>query len=99
MKLTGKKVLVVGTKRSGLGAIELLRAQGAHVMAMDEKPLSPEEKLKFEGLGVPVVLQMPENLSFGGAEMDLIVLSPAVPFDLPLFTDIRSRGIPVIGEV
>lgn len=59
---------------------------------MDAQPLSSEEQAN---LGVPVSLQTAENI---GAP-DLIVLSPAVPWDAPMFVDSRNRGIKVIGEV
>lgn len=91
MDLRGKDVLVVGAKRSGFGAVELLIRQGARVRAMDAGALSSEEQARFDAIGVPVVLQSAENLG----EPDLIVLSPGVPFDLPLFRGARQ----VIGEV
>ena len=79
-----KNVLIVGVKRSGHAATELLRRQGANLRLMDAEPQSPE-----------ILAQSPENLG----EPDLIVLSPGVPFDTPLFAEARRRGIPVIGEV
>lgn len=99
MKFAGKNILVVGTRRSGLGAVELLRERGAHVRAMDAKPLPAEERARFDALGVAVIPQSPENIVHEGRAPDLVVLSPAVPYDLPLFAAIRERGIPVIGEV
>jgi UDP-N-acetylmuramoylalanine--D-glutamate ligase len=90
--LRDKDVLVVGTKRSGQGAIALLHEQGAHVRAMDSQPISTEEQAK---LGVPFVLQSAENIG----NPQLIVLSPAVPLDAPLFVEARNRGLRVIGEV
>jgi UDP-N-acetylmuramoylalanine--D-glutamate ligase len=95
----GKDVLVVGTKRSGLGAVELLQKYGARVRAMDAEPLSSDEQAKFAALSVPVVLQTIENLRLNGRDPDLIVLSPGVPFDTPPFVIARERGVPVIGEV
>ncbi|MBV9265327.1 MAG: UDP-N-acetylmuramoyl-L-alanine--D-glutamate ligase [Acidobacteriaceae bacterium] len=95
MDLRGREVLVVGTKRSGLGAVQLLLEQGARVRAMDAETLAAEEQAKFDRLGVPVVSQKEENL----ASPDLIVLSPAVPFELPMFGAARRRGIRVIGEL
>jgi UDP-N-acetylmuramoylalanine--D-glutamate ligase len=86
---------VIGTKRSGLAAIELFRKHGARVRAMDSSPLTPEEQAGFAQMGVPVALQEPENI--GAAT--LIVLSPAVPYDLPMLIAARARGIPTIGEV
>ena len=94
MQLREKHVVVIGTKRSGLAAIELLQKQGAYVRAMDANTLTPEEQARFAALGVSVVPQEPEYLTG-----DLIVLSPAVPYDLPMLVSARERGIPVIGEV
>jgi UDP-N-acetylmuramoylalanine--D-glutamate ligase len=91
MDVRGKDVLVVGAKRSGLGAVELLVRQGARVRAMDAQALSPEEQAQFDAIGVPVLLQG-EGLP---GDPDLIVLSPGVPLDLPLFRNARH----LIGEV
>ncbi|MBV8829690.1 MAG: UDP-N-acetylmuramoyl-L-alanine--D-glutamate ligase [Acidobacteriaceae bacterium] len=93
MELAGKSVVVVGTKRSGKAAIDLLLKHGARVCALDAQPAKDDEG----ALGVPILLQTPENLET--AAPDLIVLSPAVPYDLPMFVAARTRGTPVIGEV
>src|SRR3954453_7603628 len=74
LDLRGKHVLVIGTKRSGLAAIRLLFQHGAHVRAMDVDPHP------IEGLDIEVVPQQNEHLR----SPDLIILSPAVPFDAPL---------------
>ncbi len=81
---------MIGTKRSGLAAVELLLKQGARVRAMDEKPLSPEERVKFEAIGVPVASQTTQNLVHDGRAPDMIVLSPAVPYDLPMLVSARD---------
>jgi UDP-N-acetylmuramoylalanine--D-glutamate ligase len=86
---------VIGTKRSGLAAIDLLLKYGARVRAMDSSPLTKQEESHFKFLGVPVVAQDEANI--GTATM--IVLSPAVPYDLPMLVAARERGIPTIGEV
>ncbi len=94
MRLRDQQVVVIGAKRSGLAAVELLRKEGAHVRVMDAGALTPEEQARFAALHAPVVPQEPEYLK--GA---LIVLSPAVPYDLPMLVSARERGVPVIGEV
>ncbi len=99
MDLAGKYVLVLGTKRSGVGAIELLQSHGAHVRAMDAGTLSPEDQAKFDAMNVKVVAQTPEDMLLNGKDPALIVLSPAVRFDLPMLMQARRRGVPVIGEV
>ncbi len=99
MDLRGKGVLVVGIKRSGLAAIELLRKQGARVRAMDSQTPAAEEQAKLDALGIQVTSQNSLNIRANGHDPDLIVLSPGVAFDEPLFASARERGVPVIGEV
>jgi UDP-N-acetylmuramoylalanine--D-glutamate ligase len=99
LELVGKNILVIGTKRSGLAAVEVLRKRGARVRAMDERPLSLEEQAKFDALDVPVVLQRAENITGDGRAPDMIVVSPAVSYNLPMLEAARAKGIPVIGEV
>jgi UDP-N-acetylmuramoylalanine--D-glutamate ligase len=84
MKLGGACVVVVGMARSGVAAVELLREQGARVIAVDQ------DKTK-EG-----VLPQTEE-SFAGA--DLVVLSPGVPADIPEAESARRRGVKVIGDL
>ena len=62
---------------------------------MDSSPLTQEEHAHFAGMKVPVVPQ--NEAQIGAATM--IVLSPAVPYDLPMLVAARDRGIPTIGEV
>jgi UDP-N-acetylmuramoylalanine--D-glutamate ligase len=80
---------VIGAKRSGLAAIELLRKQGARITAMDSQPSADTN------IDVSFVDQREENLR----DADAVVLSPGVPYDLPMLENVRARGIPTIGEV
>jgi len=86
MNLSGRHALVVGLGKSGDAAARLLRSRGAQVVAADDK------ELPFEGELRRVV---PESLR----GIDLVVASPGVPLSLPIFTEARSRGIELIGEV
>lgn len=92
-------VVVIGGKRSGQAATELLQNQGAFVRVMDSEPLSEEDQAAFDELEVEVVAQDEANLSNEGTDPDFIVLSPGVPFDLPMLAAARGRGVPTIGEV
>jgi UDP-N-acetylmuramoylalanine--D-glutamate ligase len=87
MKLAGAKVVVVGMARSGVAAVELLRAQGAMVRAVDQKP-KPIDGIFVEEQNEAVF-----------ADADLIVLSPGVPADLPALNAARTRGVNVIGDL
>ncbi len=96
-RISGARVLVAGMAKSGLAAVELLRAKGARVTACDLRPAAElsgaEEKLK--AWGVPLRLQ--EETDF--ADFDLVVLSPGVPYGAPAVLRARQAGVPVIGEV
>ena len=93
MNLKGVRALVVGMKKSGVAAVELLRSEGAVVRATDLKPLA--ELPEARELDVPFAVQA--DAVFEGC--DLIVLSPDVPADLPALEAARARGAMVIGEV
>jgi UDP-N-acetylmuramoylalanine--D-glutamate ligase len=95
MDLINREVLIIGTKRSGQAAIDLMLRYGARVRAMDEKEPGPEEKAFLAARSVPLSKQSIREL---GAP-DLIVLSPAVPVDSEVIDEARLRGVPVIGEV
>ncbi len=87
-KLQGTRVVVVGTARSGVAAIKLLRRHGSIVRAVDEK-----RKGEIEG----VIVEPQTEAAFRDAE--LVVISPGVPADLDVLATARARGVPVIGEL
>jgi UDP-N-acetylmuramoylalanine--D-glutamate ligase len=95
LEFAGKNFLVMGIRRSGLAAIELLQQQGARVRAMDARPLAPDEQARLAGMQVAFVRQEEGNL----LDAEGVVLSPGVPYDLPLLVEARGRGIPTIAEV
>ena len=100
MIFAGKKVLVFGTGKSGIAAEELLHKKGASVVLYDgNDKLEKEEILKkLESRdSVEVVLgELPEEML---DSLDLVVLSPGVPTDLPVVLKMKEKEIPVIGEV
>ncbi len=76
--------------QSGLAVVDFLLAQGAQVRAVDSKPLDD-----LKGIRVPFMQQSPA--AFEGVEV--IVVSPGVPADLPELEAARARNVPVMGEV
>jgi UDP-N-acetylmuramoylalanine--D-glutamate ligase len=89
-------VAVLGAGRSGLAAARLLHKHGARVFLSDHRSLPPQAREELEALGI--------DYEEGGhthriLESELIVLSPGVPFDLPILKEARGRGIPTIGEL
>ena len=99
MELKGKKVLVVGLGKSGLAAALFLRRRGALVTVSD---LRSAEALAKD---IPALLEEGIMVEAGGhglltfRRQDLIVVSPGVPLNTPELAQVRSFGLPVIGEL
>lgn len=99
MELKGKKVLVVGLGKSGLAAALFLRRKGAQVTVSDVRSA---ESLANE---IPALLEEGIMVEAGGhglltfRRQDLIVVSPGVPLDTPELVQVKSFGLPVIGEL
>lgn len=98
MKVTNKKVLVFGSGLSGTGAVGLLTEHGADVVLYDgNEKLDKAELAGRVGIDVQIILgPFPEELL---QTLDIVVLSPGVPTDLPVVRQMFERGIEVIGEV
>jgi UDP-N-acetylmuramoylalanine--D-glutamate ligase len=92
LSIEGARVLVVGMARSGMAAVELLVEKGARVQATDQKP---QALPRLAELGVEFAPQSPVVFE----DVDLIVISPGVPADLPELEAARRRGVDVIGEL
>lgn len=100
MEFCGKKVLVFGTGVSGIGAADLLTEQKAEVILYDGNKDADQS-------GIRARLKAPERTTLILGELgdevldtlDLVVLSPGVPTDLPLVWKMKEKGLPVIGEV
>ncbi len=95
--MDGKHVLVAGLGKSGRSAIDFCRRQGATVSVSDAAPGRPEDAAWLAALGIAS--------EFGGHSQkfchaaDLVLISPGVPHDLPVFQEAKDKGIPVIGEL
>ena len=100
MVVAGKKVLVFGSGISGIGAVKLLEENGADVVLYDgnEKLTEADVRAKLqEGSKARIIIgAFPEELP---NTLDLVILSPGVPTDLPIILKMKEKEIPVIGEV
>ncbi len=99
MVWTEKNILVVGLAKSGISAAVLCHALGARISVQDQK--------NREQLGSSIVPLVERNITmYLGeentpclAEIDLLIISPGVPTDLPFIQEARDQGIPVWSEV
>lgn len=100
MELNGKKVLIIGNARSGIGAAKLALSKGAKVCIYDGKPyekwdLNAQKKInEMKGQGIEYALgTYPDVQAY-----DLAVLSPGISPEIELVKNIKTAGIQVTGE-
>jgi UDP-N-acetylmuramoylalanine--D-glutamate ligase len=100
MELENKVVLVVGTGISGIAATELLKQAKANIILFDSNTELDVKELKrrigdVERVNI-VTGELTDEII---TTLDLMIISPGVPTDLPLVNKIRDTGVPIWGEI
>jgi UDP-N-acetylmuramoylalanine--D-glutamate ligase len=91
-----RRVVVVGAARSGVAAAELLARRGALVTLTEVRDaFDAADRLRAGGVHLELGGHRPETL----AAADLVVVSPGVPVEQPVFNAARERGVEIIGEL
>lgn len=100
MEVAGRTVLVFGSGISGTGAVKLLEKHGAEVVLYDGNDKLDREgikkKLPKDSKAEIVIGQFPEQLL---ERIEIAVLSPGVPTDIPAVTAMKKKGVQITGEV
>ena len=100
MEFTGKNVLVVGTRKSGVAAFELLKKKQAKLIVFEGNKDAKIEEIRNKSNAFAdakiIIGELPVEIK---ETLDLVVLSPGVPTDLPWIHELRDRGILIIGEI
>lgn len=100
MEFQEKNVLVFGSGKSGIAAAELLEKQNANIFVFEgnEKQSVAEIKEKSKSFANAKIYvgNLPEEVM---DKLDVVVLSPGVPTDLPLVNTMRDKKITIIGEI
>lgn len=98
--LQGKKVLVVGSGKSGIGAAGLIaQAGGIPVLFDGNEKLSTEEIRERAGRIKGLLVFVGEVPEEEKKSIVLVVISPGVPIDAPMLDAYREEGIPIWGEI
>jgi UDP-N-acetylmuramoylalanine--D-glutamate ligase len=99
MDLNGKKVLVVGLARTGIGTVRFLKARGSIVTTTETK--SREEMKEavqaLEGLELSAEWGGHQAETF--LKQDLVVVSPGVDLNIEPIQEALKKGIRVISEI
>ena len=100
MKLENKNVLVFGSGISGIGAANLLAEVGAKPIIYDENENRAVDEILSKVKHPDVTEVYIGRLTQERFDtLDLVVMSPGVPTDIPLVELFRAAGIPVWGEI
>ena len=98
--LRGKKCLVVGCGISGIGAVTLLNKMNAEIILFDgNKEMTTAQLAEKLPEGVTAECytgELPEGLY---ETVEVVVLSPGVPTDIPMVNRLREQGASIIGEI
>lgn len=98
--MSKQKVLVFGSGISGIGAIKLLESVGRSVILYDgNKELnidSIRQQLGEFSKAEIILGELPKDIM---STLELVVMSPGVPTDLPIVNQMRDMGIPIWGEI
>ncbi len=101
MDQSKSRVLVFGAGLSGIGAARLLLSGPASSVILydgndklDREDLAaklpPDDRLEL------ILGELPASVP---ERIDLVILSPGIPTDLPLVCELRAKNIPIWGEV
>ena len=97
--MENKKVLIVGTGKSGRAAAQAMVKLGAKVSIQDNKPEDEvdsqlEAYLEDKNIDCYWACQ-PEDMT----QFDMVILSPGVPPGLPFIEEAKAAGAEIIGEL
>lgn len=94
----GDSVVVMGFGKSGISAVRFCLQQGAHVKVSDSGKMPPSESVEWlHSVGVDLEVGGHSADFFRGA--DLVLVSPGVPYQLPILNELREAEVTVCGEL
>ena len=95
-----EKVNIIGLGKSGIAAAKLLQ-QHNHLATIYDSSQAPElEKVKQDLAQQGITVKLGQNPPLEGEDKSsLIVISPGVPWDIPILLEARKQGIETIGEM
>jgi UDP-N-acetylmuramoylalanine--D-glutamate ligase len=97
-KAAAKHSLIVGLGATGAAAARYLAACGERVRVIDSRASPPAlEELRKALPDIDVALETLDERWLDDASR--VLLSPGLPYDLPLAVEARRRGLAVIGDI
>ncbi len=95
---TAPNAVIVGMGRTGLSVARHLQRSGFRIAVTDSRE-TPPELAGVKALGASVVTRTGGFDARLLEQADIVVTSPGVPLDDPFFTQARSRGLDIVGDI
>jgi UDP-N-acetylmuramoylalanine--D-glutamate ligase len=95
---TAPNAVIVGMGRTGLSVARHLQRSGFRIAVTDSRETPPELE-GVKALGSTVVTRTGGFDARLLEQADIVVTSPGVPLDDPFFTQARSRGLDIVGDI
>ena len=97
---SGQKVLVAGSGKSGIAAAKLLLAKGGEVLLYDGNEKLDADALKAEfGKDAKLAVHLGELTRTDLHGIELCVISPGIPLDVPFVRLLDEMKIPIWSEI
>ncbi|MBW4454384.1 MAG: UDP-N-acetylmuramoyl-L-alanine--D-glutamate ligase [Nostoc indistinguendum CM1-VF10] len=94
------RATVIGLGKSGVAAARLLKGEGWEVELSDSKTSETLLQQQQELAAEQITVKLGQSPELNGANLpQLIVVSPGVPWDIPVLIKARQLGIETIGEM
>ncbi|MHC5671839.1 UDP-N-acetylmuramoyl-L-alanine--D-glutamate ligase [Nostoc sp.] len=94
------KASVIGLGKSGVAAARLLKREGWEVVLSDGNTSDTLLQQQQELAAEQITVKVGQSLELNGDNLpQLIVVSPGVPWDIPVLVKARQLGIETIGEM
>jgi len=101
MFLADKRILIIGLAVTGVPLVKVLSKLGAKIVVNDMKSREKLEEsiLELEDYKIEYILgKHPASLDEIG-HIDLVVVSPGIPLEIPFIKNIINNQIEIIGEI
>lgn len=95
----GKKIVILGTAKSGVAVAKIMQSAGAEVIVNDKKPEEQCQGVEeLRELGIKVICGgHPEDIV--DRTVDLVIKNPGIPYEIGPVQKAMAYQIPVITEV
>jgi UDP-N-acetylmuramoylalanine--D-glutamate ligase len=91
---------IIGLGRSGIAAARLLKQQGWEVTLSDSNSSESLQQQQHALAAEGITIKLGHSPTLNDSDLpQLIVVSPGVPWDIPVLVEARNKGIDTIGEL